>query len=410
MASVLLRSGATAGSTTVSNEWWPIAANTLNVRNTPETVRQIVHRTAGTLSKFSATVTAATANRTLSVRINGSAVNQSISVSNGTTGVYSDAVNTDAVAAGDLLSYGASGVNNTISQWSCVFSPSSGTVQRISATFVGISATTNAPAYGGLSAGMGDGSIANAQWKAKTAGTWSNLAVHVRTNTRNGDVTIASRLNGGADGALTATITATTTGTFEDTSNSVAVAADDLACWHCTVAGSSGTCTIDSFSSDYATTTNDSMIGMYGDSGAFAANITRYLPAGGNIAANGYTTEADAQGPIGFACTASKLLTRVTTNGVTADSTVALRVGGSTSALTVTVPNATSGIFENTSSSVVLSSSDLINWIVTTGATGTSFGSLRTIQMQVAVGGRTALNTRSWPLGTEIGMGWRMPT
>lgn len=81
---------------------------------------------------------------------------------------------------------------------------------------------------------------AQSQAAMPCAGTLKNvrLKVPINSNTNNG--TVKSRING-ADGNITVTVTASTTGTFSDTSNTDTIAAADLVCYSATQAAT-GNC------------------------------------------------------------------------------------------------------------------------------------------------------------------------
>jgi hypothetical protein len=63
------------------------------------------------------------------------------------------------------------------------------------------------------------------------AGTISNMYINVASNASTTNCTVTLNVNN-IDTALAVTITALTTGTFSDTSNSVNVNAGDLICFH----------------------------------------------------------------------------------------------------------------------------------------------------------------------------------
>src|SRR5690349_17266000 len=78
----------------------------------------------------------------------------------------------------------------------------------------------------------------NAQITRRVPGVESNLYIRVNTNDR-GTSTLRFRINGG-DGNQVVSITASTTGEFEDTSNTDTIAAGDLTDYQIT-GGAGGT-------------------------------------------------------------------------------------------------------------------------------------------------------------------------
>lgn len=71
---------------------------------------------AATLSHLSCNVrsNASAAGATMAMRVNGATVNQTVSITGSTTGLFQDLSNTDVVAAGDLLATIASGSNGNV--------------------------------------------------------------------------------------------------------------------------------------------------------------------------------------------------------------------------------------------------------------------------------------------------------
>ncbi len=72
------------------------------------------------------------------------------------------------------------------------------------------------------------------------AATIGNLTISVTTNANTADGIMTLRVNG-ASTALTATVTASSTGTFTNTTDKVSVNAGDLVCWQCTQATTGNT-------------------------------------------------------------------------------------------------------------------------------------------------------------------------
>src|SRR5439155_10093157 len=115
-----------------STTYLPIAASAANT-NTTETNQQVLYRLAGTLSKGYMRVTTNARNATsYQTRINAADGNILISVGAGLTGAFTDNVNTDAVAAGDKLTWKftmGTGTNNLIYSYiGVVFAATTNTV------------------------------------------------------------------------------------------------------------------------------------------------------------------------------------------------------------------------------------------------------------------------------------------
>lgn len=222
MALSTLFTGQNAG-VTVGTKYKAVA-NAVATARTTETDAQIVYRTAGTLTKMFAAVRANASSTTTTIRTrkNAGNGNLSVSVSGGATGVFLDTSNTDTVSAGDKFNYEISGHDGTLTDvsHSVLYGTSGKAVSRIAAFVAGT--TVNATLYLSLG-GTVEPYIANttseaqAQYTAKYSGTASNLFANVISNAST-TATVRFRKNGG-NGNQTFTITASSTGFFEDTSN-----------------------------------------------------------------------------------------------------------------------------------------------------------------------------------------------
>lgn len=169
-------------------------------------------------------------------RKNGANGNEVISIPAATTGSFEDAVNTDSVVSGDLLNYYGVGGSpaKTVMQIT-----SSGNRLLIGGTIGGnvLYGAQRQPPEGWVA--TSNTTEARTQFPALTALTIKNLLIRVSVNTRDGITTFTSRKNG-VDGSLSASIPATTTGTFEDTANSDSLISTDLYNYGWTPGGTSG--------------------------------------------------------------------------------------------------------------------------------------------------------------------------
>jgi hypothetical protein len=95
--------------------------------------------------------------------------------------------------------------------------------------------------HGNISDNHDDGSINRVQIKMPRAGTFSKLQTYARTNGQTTDSDLILQVNG-IDSALSVTIPDTSTGEFEDNSNTVTVAAGDLISYRFDAKSGSGTC------------------------------------------------------------------------------------------------------------------------------------------------------------------------
>ncbi len=200
---------------------------------------------SGTLSNLTVYITTNTSGNACTVStLKNSAVagNQSISITTATTGSFTDPTNTDAVVSGDLwyLKWAAvSSGSGTCRQMTVLFEAAVDTstaVGFISATPLGTSPSVGVTTVGGLNYASGfvaTGSESTVQTKIKTAGTFKFMYLYVQTNTKGTNTTFGLRING-TNGTITASVTSSTTGVFEDATHSDTIASGDLVDWYVT--------------------------------------------------------------------------------------------------------------------------------------------------------------------------------
>jgi hypothetical protein len=197
------------------------------------------------------------------------------------------------------------------------------------------------------------------QYPTREAGDFNNLAILVHTNSANGSSTVTFRKNT-ADTALVVTITASTTGVFEDTSNTVSVTAGDLVNLKVVVGGSSGNQTIGSSFVTFNATSNTvtKFIGASTGTTYNSSTTIQYLfPP--SLAFQG--TEANAQYYFGQSGTTRNLFLRVSSNSRVLDTVFKSRKNGADGNLIITVGGTLTGTFEDTSNSDTISAGDLYN-------------------------------------------------
>lgn len=207
------------------------------------------------------------------------------------------------------------------------------------------------------------------QTKMSVSGTLKNLYVYVSTNTRDGTHTINSRKNG-ADGNLTVSVGASTTGVFEDTSNTDTIADGDLLCWKTIRGGTTGSMAVTIIGADLVTT-DDSFTSVLAGSSTFSpGSATDYfMQIGGN------TIEADTDTQTKTKLyvenySADRLRIELTTNTVASTSNLTFRKNGTDTAVTVPITASTTGLFEDTTHSVAISGLDDINYKLAAGGSG----------------------------------------
>jgi hypothetical protein len=228
-------------------------------------------RTAGILSNFNVLVRLNTVsgNSTLNVRKNTADGNLSVSITGSTTGQFSDISNTDTVAAGDNMNFKfvtGTGSSNTItlSQLYLVFNPDDRSLTySLASASIGASSSSNGVGYVQLSGNYNGNLVTTEAFVANDiniTGTMKNLYVNTIANTKNASSTVRIRKNAG-NGNLVVTMGASTTGVFEDTSNTDSIALNDDVCYaRDTSASSSGSLSMTILSVEMTTTDNTFML------------------------------------------------------------------------------------------------------------------------------------------------------
>jgi hypothetical protein len=343
---------------------------------------------AGVLSKLDVYVSAnsiATTATTVRNRIATANGAQSVSIAAGATGWFQDMSNTDTVSAGNLFTYqivtpNTSGTitlmtatnlfaatTNTISEfWTALFSTTLNSATRF--VLVKGSNTFNA-------------TEALVQVKSGTGGTLKRLMALVSTNGRSTAVTIRSRVNT-ANGAQSASITAATTGLFQDASNTDTIVATDLFNLSFTTSTGGGTLQCESMGVALEATDGSGMLVSSGVTGALGTTVTRHIALGGHFGTS--ATETDAQLYAQGSLTLSLLSAYLLTNTVSATSTLTSRINAGAGNQSVSITASTTGRFEDAVNSDSVIDTDLINTRLVTGGTGTSL-SLSMVHMKAVV-------------------------
>ena len=379
--SQLVTAGANTATTAGATQYWFLSVGSITAPSTTLANKQIIYRSAGTLTSLYVRVAANTTSlsSTVNVRINATNGTLTLTVGAGATGVFEDTTHSDAVVAADLLAYRTiSGGTGTMSMavLSTIFDPTTttDTVSRITAGPASASFTVDSVTRYNTIVGTISASLATEpalKTRITKPGTMKNLGVYISANARTTDTIVRGRKNG-ANGNLTLTIGAAVTGMLEDTSNTdTVVAGDDYNYDVTTSTGAAQALAIQSISSDFVTTSAEGLLASGISAGlAQAVSVTNYFPVGGNLAAG--TTEADRKVKPREAFTLSLMTISVTANTVTASSTLRLRKNGANGNQLVTIPASTTGyLSDNTNRDRVLAA-DEMNYELTTGATGTS--------------------------------------
>jgi len=335
---------------------------------------QTLVRDSYTLANLEVRITGNTmaAATTVRSRINGGNGTQSVSIGAGATGIFTDAVNSDALVSGDLInsvvitpeslgawiktSIIAYTLTNSTCILACVYAP--GTLNE---------ETEYYPVGGFLS---GDTVETTAQYRYRVAATLSNFRIYASENTLDGETTARVRVNG-ANGNQVVTVGAGLTGGFEDAENTDVIAAGNLLNYQA-IAGGTGLIRL-SVMQVKVTSTGQHLMQSRALVGLKIYGRTRYLAITGNLQIDS-TTEAHAQSYAKATLTGKNMFVRVETNTLDGVATIRTRKNGANGNLSVSVPAGNSGEFEDLENSDSYVATDEINWQTVTGGGSGSIG------------------------------------
>lgn len=376
-------SGGTNASATI---YGTFGVGTVTNANTPTTEADAgtKFRTAGVLSKFYCRfVTYDRAAATLKTRVGGADGAQSLSVS--ASGEFTDITHTDNVALNDVWDWqlvtGSGGTASALFVAGVVFTPTttSATVTKFGG-FTSKAYSTNSTTYfwgiGGAPNADSALNEARNQVKFKTPGSLRNLWVWASANTRSTDTSLVSRV-AGANGNLAVTITSSTTGFFEDTTHSDAIAIDSLVALSLVTSTGTGTLTIPNYGNEFQTGNGTQvMTGLN-----LAANVgiqvsttaaTRWMAPQGDannqIPANG--VEADYSTLAQIPMTLTSLGVFVVSNDLNV-TTLVSRVNAANGGQAVSISNAGTGYFGDIAGSDRVVATDELSLQWNPAATGT---------------------------------------
>jgi len=319
------------------------------------------------------------ATSTLRTRINGSNGSQVISITASTSGEFQDLTNSDSISATNKLSAqminGGTGTTITSDTISFLFSANTSTATRMINSGSSAQTLNNSTRFVAMAGGLAFGTTeANLQYKIKTAATMKNLMVNVSSNSKT-TCTAGSRKNTGA-GALTISITASTTGFFENISNSDSIVVNDLYNYSFLFGADANSITVVGMASDMITTNNTSHMLVSKNGQTLNVNTSSVIALTG--AAGVVAAESDAQAKALTNLTASNLAVFLNANTVTGASTCTFRKNTVNGNQSVSITSATSGYFEDVSNTDICSSTDEINYQIVTATSGVSM-SLNTV-------------------------------
>lgn len=337
-------------------------------------------RVAGVYSNILARVNANTLNGDTHVKswINSADGNQDLTIGTGLTGEFEETTHTDTLVAGDIVSIttaigGSSGSISLNISGACFSASAAGKTDIFQGGFnnFALAGTTKYSRLSGASP-LAASETADIKIRTKLAGTMKFFCASINSNTFTGTTTFGTRVNG-ANGNLSVDLSGSVVGQIEDTTHSDVLVVDDLLNRYMTSSAGTGTVANGLIETTFETTT-DTWWGFTGSVGAsdtsYATSVTNYEPFNGQI--QGTATEGNVQTKAGVAGTISMTQVYVSANGITADTTVRLRVNGANCANVMTINSGVTGIVSDSTHSDAVVATDELNWQVATGASGTT--------------------------------------
>lgn len=348
--------------------------------STTEANRQVVVRTAGRISSLLMNLPNNTLNGdcVVTLRKNGQATALTYTIIAGATGTFvTPADKYVDVVAGDLLCYETANAGNSgAASWgqiSTIFEVASASAPKTCAVRLvcsGVGGSITPASTTRYTEIAGDVDLSGTVETDKniriyTDGTMKNLGVYVSANTRSTDTVVTLKINTPGAGTLTVTIPGGGTGWFEDTTHSDAITNGDNLNYQVVTGTGTGTITIETMAMDFVTTNGKfPMITSFTSGANVNFNVTTYTSCGGLSFS---TTESFRSPKNRMRLLVTGLYCYVFSNTIaTNDSTIALRVGGQNSALSLAVVAGGTGIGSDTLNSAMSSALDSITFQVAT--------------------------------------------
>lgn len=369
--------------------------------NDAATERTTRYAVAGTLARLAVYVASNDcAASTVRLRRNGANGNLTIAVGASATGWFEDLTNSDLVAAGDDIAYaftvGAGAAGLAQRMVSGVFEATADTATITGTGELGAFLVASETDINPLIGAMVGAPVAVVEIELPACSI-SGLGARVGVNGRATATTVRLRKNG-ANANQVVTITASTTGWFEDVTNSDVFVANDRAALSVTTGTGTGMVGIYTVTTALVTTDGRGVLGAgSGNPTNIGPGVTGYSALVG--LSHNHPTEAEDQTRIGATLLLRDMQLKVPTNTITAASTVTLRKNAVDTALTISVPASTTGSFSNATDAVAVVDGDLCSWKHVSGSTG----SVIEFSYIGVVGVTPATGTLSGSLGTLEG-------
>lgn len=352
MAVTLLCGGRQTNLSALSFQW-PFAS--LDFGTTTESaIARPLRGSGGTFYRMHVNVDATATGRAIQFRKNLANGNLVVSPTDSTAGQFVDDTHSDTLVLGDTFDVQFSGSAVYIPRsFILTFYASTGTVAIYGNP---IAAFTPSTSFTSISGGQWLTTESQTAMVVRAPATHKNLiAVVIAAPTTN--ETLTSRKNSGA-GNMTVTLTANTTGLFEDTTNSDSVVSGDT--YNFQLVGT----TFLAFTVGYTavcTSTVSEIVGPSGVSVSFNA-ATRFTQISTGNEATVVTTESAAQCNMPIDGTLSNARLSVTVNTMTSTWTRQLRINGANATQVLSVGAGATGNFEDATHTDFFRVGDLVNF------------------------------------------------
>lgn len=336
---------------------------------------QFIARDNYTLKNLYLRITANTLNGATTVRsrINGANGNQSVSIDAAATGVFEDAVNTDAVNTGSLFNSswvsGGDAGNIRMTVCSFVLSTASNTTPIlgvIESLYIDVTLTRYTTIVGNMS---GPGAVTESltYYLFRAAATLSNFRCYVTSNGISGGASTARTRINGANGNQSVSIPASTAGAFEDAANTDVIAIGNNVNYQI-VGGPSGngpeTMYIVLFQIKSNSVGKQVAAGNPSPTGIAGSNTLYAVIESDSAIWTG--AEADTQATTRAPFTAKNMYVNIGPNTLAAIATFRLRKNGGDTTLVVSVGATATGQFEDVAHTDSFIATDLFNWEIVT--------------------------------------------
>lgn len=227
------------------DRYFPLVSGIVNVAAFEANV-QYKAKSAGTLTGLSCYIMAngRTSTTTVRTRVNGANGNCSVSIGSSSTGIFEDTSSTDSISVNDLINFGSTtGSSTSFIRSECCSITFYGTgddTMMINGQGDSTGKVMNASSthYMPLGGDIGTNSSESPAYSLTNfAAQASKMNVYIRANTVSAASTLNYRVNG-ANTSLTVSITASTTGWFEDTTHTADITSTDTVNYQFVIGGS----------------------------------------------------------------------------------------------------------------------------------------------------------------------------